>query len=313
MSERLTVHDVHYSFGLVTALNGLTFSAKEGEVIGLLGPNGAGKTTAIRLMNGIYTPEPGRIAVNGLDPATQGASIRRVSGVLTETPALYERLTALANLEFFGRMSDVAPDVLKSRSLGLLEMFGLQDRASEPVRNFSKGMKQRLALARTLIADPLVLFLDEPTSGLDPESSQQVHELLQGMRTGSHRTVVLCTHNLYEAERLCDRLVILNRGKTLAFGTLEELRQAWIKDVSVQIGLAQPMEPTQWPDFDGLLGVETRDAANFVLQLRTLEQVPDILAWLIRQGARVQSCVPHEAGLEEIYFSLQQHDKDGVR
>ncbi|MGE5463019.1 MAG: ABC transporter ATP-binding protein, partial [Syntrophothermus sp.] len=178
MNPVIEVDQLERTFGEYKAVNGMTFQVEPGEVFGLLGPNGAGKTTTVRLLNGILPPSGGTARVFGLDPVTQGAAIRQKTGVLTETPALYERLSARENLEFFATLQNLPGPKLRRRVDEMLAFFDLTDRAADPVESFSKGMKQRLALARALVHQPPLLFLDEPTSGLDPEAAQQVDDLI---------------------------------------------------------------------------------------------------------------------------------------
>ena len=223
MNTIIEVNGLERSFGSNLAVDGMTFHVKQGEVFGLLGPNGAGKTTTVRLLNGILPPSGGSARVFGLDPATDGQRIRQQTGVLTETPNLYERLSASENLEFFGTLTGIPKETLKPRVAEILEFFGLQERAKDKVETYSKGMKQRLALARALVHQPPLLFLDEPTSGLDPEAAQQVNELIADLSRDDGRTILLATHNLPEAQRLCDRVAIMNKGRILALGSLKEL------------------------------------------------------------------------------------------
>ncbi|HEX9109250.1 MAG TPA: ABC transporter ATP-binding protein, partial [Longimicrobiales bacterium] len=213
-------------FGDLLAVDGLTLQVGAGEVFGLLGHNGAGKTTTIRLLTGLLAASAGSAGVLGHSPATAGAEIRGRTGVLTETPSLEERLTAEENLTYYGRMYGVAAAALRSRVPELLADFGLEERARDRVGTYSKGMKQRLALARALLHDPELLFLDEPTSALDPVASRQVHERVEALRRRS-RTIVLCTHNLVEAQRLCHRVAVLRQGRLLALGTPAELGERY--------------------------------------------------------------------------------------
>jgi len=178
MKDIIQVDHIVHHYGAKLALNGMSFEVGEGEVFGLLGPNGAGKTTTIRLLNGLLNPNSGKMKVLGLDPQQQGVEIRRRVGVLSEAPALYERLTAWENLQFFGSLAGMSSQQCKTRIRELLELFDLGERAHDRVGGYSKGMKQRLALARALLIKPELLYLDEPTSGLDPEVAKQVHDLI---------------------------------------------------------------------------------------------------------------------------------------
>ena len=228
MDNIVEVNGLERVFGQNRAVDGMTFHVKQGEVFGLLGPNGAGKTTTVRLLNGILPPSGGTARVFGLDPTMDGQRIREKTGVLTESPSLYERLSARENLEFFGTLAGIPSEKLSQRVLDILDFFGLQNRVDDKIETYSKGMKQRLALARALVHEPPLLFLDEPTSGLDPEAAQQVNELIAGLGQRSGQTILLATHNLLEAQRLCDRVAVMNKGRILAMGSLKELtRKLW--------------------------------------------------------------------------------------
>jgi ABC-2 type transport system ATP-binding protein len=306
LESAVQVENLNHSFGPRRAINDLSFEVRRGEVFGLLGPNGAGKTTSVRLLNGLYRPTSGSIRVLGIDPGEHGQEVRSRTGVLTETPALYERLTALENLEFFGTLAGMKPPVLQRSVAEMLAFFGLEGRASDKVGAYSKGMKQRLALARALLAKPELIFLDEPTSGLDPESAQQVRELIQSIRKRDGHTVVLCTHHLDEAERLCDRVGVMNSGRFLAVGSLAELAARFHPGLWVEIQLFQPLSAS-WTatDLPGVLALEP----GFPLIRVHVEQeavIPALVSSFAAGGAQILRVQPIQASLEEIYFKLQQ-------
>ena len=309
MNPVIEVKNLQRSFGDQQALAGITFAVQPGEVFGLLGPNGAGKTTTVRLLNGILPPSGGTAAVFGLDPTTQGEAVRRRTGVLTETPALYERLSARENLEFFGTLHEIPAAELNSRIDEMLKFFDLSARAKDKVETYSKGMKQRLALARALIHKPPLLFLDEPTSGLDPEAAQQVDDLIADLGRTAEQTVILATHNLLEAQRLCDRVAIMNKGKILALGSLQELsRKLWpVTWVDIQFYSSPKIDPTATLKSQrGVIQVTT-EAGSKVLSVQVEEEaiIPAIVQHLVECGESILRVNPRDHTLEDIYFALQ--------
>jgi ABC-2 type transport system ATP-binding protein len=307
MNPIIEVEKLVRMFGEHRAVDEMTFHVKHGEVFGLLGPNGAGKTTTVRLLNGILPPSAGSARVFGFNPVSQGESIRRKTGVLTETPALYERLTARENLEFFGTLQEIPEKDLRHCVDEMLNFFELSSRGNDKVETYSKGMKQRLALARALIHKPPLLFLDEPTSGLDPEAAQQVDDLIASLRKTDGQTVVLATHNLLEAQRLCDRVAIINNGHILAMGSLDELsRKLWpIKWVDIKFyapptrNIAASLNANR-----GVIQTAIKDDALSV-QVESDEVIPAVIRYLVEQGESILKVNPRDYTMEDIYFALQ--------
>jgi ABC-2 type transport system ATP-binding protein len=294
-------------FGAAAAVDGLTFDVVQGETFGLLGHNGAGKTTTIRLLNGVLAADAGEVEVLGLDPAIDGVEVRARTGVLTETPSLDERLSATENLAFFGRLYGVGGARLDDQVRGLLEAFGLADRANDRVAGFSRGMKQRLALARTLLHDPDVLFLDEPTAALDPVATRDVHELIEGFRRDRRRTVILTTHNLVEAQRLCDRVMILQRGRALAIGSPADLARSVMASLTVDI----EVPPGHREAATGVLheaGFRDIDTTpdGLTLRIESREAIPVAVAALARADVPVYRVAEREPDLETAYFALHE-------
>jgi ABC-2 type transport system ATP-binding protein len=306
----IEVDNLSHRFGAVVALDGMSYSVEWGEVFGFLGPNGAGKTTSVRLLNGVLAPSGGCMHVLGFDPARQGCELRRNTGVLTETPSLYERLTARDNLMTIGALYGIPEKTLPGRVDQALEQFGLSERADDKTGGFSKGMKQRLALARSLLNDPQLLFLDEPTAALDPQAAHQVTELIANLSHKEGRTVFLCTHNLDEAERLCDRVAVVNKGRLLAVGTPAELANQLWRSHWVDVTLAEPMPGvTRLSAVPGVVAVEA-GALTLAVQIDSLARVPDVVFALSAWGGRIQVVQPRRHSLEDIYFEIQNHPEN---
>jgi ABC-2 type transport system ATP-binding protein len=293
-------------FGEVLAVDHLTLEVYPGEVFGFLGHNGAGKTTTVRLLNGLLTADDGQVQVLGFQPVTDGPALRRRTGVLTETPSLDERLTGRENLEIYADLYGVPRAEVPPRVEALLESFELADRADEKVSGYSKGMKQRLALARALLHQPELLFLDEPTSGLDPVAARHVHELIVQLSREERHTVFLCTHNLIEAQNLCDRVAVLEHGRLVALGTPHELAQ--------QLGGSQRLEIEIAPEgLAAALGVvkdhlgivePAHEDGTITLTGIGREATPGLVAALVGAGVRIYRVAPQEPSLEDVYFAL---------
>ncbi len=209
--------------GEIKAVNELDLEVYEGETFGLLGPNGAGKTTTVRLLNCIIKPTSGSATVNGYDILNEETEVKRITGLLAESPGLYEKLSAYEFLEFIGALYDVSSDVLPERINELLKLFGLYDRRDYLLEGYSRGMKQKILIASALIHDPPVLFLDEPTSMLDPRAALMVKDLIKKLADTAEKTIFICSHILPIVEELCDRIGIINQGTLTAVGTVGEI------------------------------------------------------------------------------------------
>ncbi len=287
-------------FGDRVAVEALSFHVRPGEVFGLLGPNGAGKTTTVRMLTGLLRPSEGEATVWGHRVDRDGEPLRKVVGLLTEQPGLYDRLTARENLRFFMKLHELDESRAWPRALHYLERFGLGGRELEPVGGFSKGMRQKLAIVRTLVHDPKVIFLDEPTSGLDPESARTVRDAVAELALEG-RTIVLCSHNLAEVERLCERVAVVKR-RLLAMGPVRELRHA-----------GQALEVRVDGEAERFLGALMRlpfepnvlaEGPRLRVMLGDEAHAPDVVACLVGAGARVHSAVPTQRPLEEVYLEL---------
>lgn len=300
-------------FDEVTAVDGLDLAVYPGEVLGFLGHNGAGKTTTVRLLNGVLTPTAGKMRVLGLDPSLDGAELRRRTGVLTETPSVDERLTGYENLAIFAALYGVPPEVVEDRVAELLALFQLADRAGDRVGEYSKGMKQKLALARALVHRPEVLFLDEPTVGLDPVITRQVHTLIRELsRDGAH-TIFMCTHNLAEAQRLCNRVAVLENGRMVALGSPAELARELWKGMRLEVETSPEAIPaavrtlTAIPDAREVAQEAGQPVISLSVTLR--DQVPQVVNRLVAAGVPIYRLTPKEPTLEDIYFALHENHK----
>jgi ABC-2 type transport system ATP-binding protein len=292
-------------FGEVVAVDHLTLEVQAGEVFGFLGHNGAGKTTTVRMLNVVLAPTTGTARVLGLAPMEQGPALRRRTGVLTETPSLDERLTARENLETYAALYGVPRREIAARVKELLGIFRLDGRGDEKAGDYSKGMKQRLALARALIHRPELIFLDEPTSGLDPVATRQVHDMITHLSHDEERTVFLCTHNLDEAQELCDRVAVLEHGKLVALGTPAELARKLGRGQRLELQVERDDEETVLRLLGQAPGVSAcRENGTIVAVGAERPAIPGLVASLASAGVRIYRVAPQEASLEDIYFAL---------
>jgi ABC-2 type transport system ATP-binding protein len=293
-------------FGDLWAIRGMDLELRAGEVFGLLGPNGAGKTTTIRLLTALIGPSEGRAWVDGFDVHAQADEVRQRIGILTETPGLYERLTAVQNLDFFARLHGLDAATRAERIERFLRLFDLWERRDDAAGTFSKGMKQKLAIARALLHEPSVVFLDEPTAALDPEAAFIVREAIESLR-GAGRTIVLCTHNLDEAARLCDRIGFV-RGALLRVDSPQRLRDG-DGGPTVKVELLEPPTDAQLSTLrstPGVVGVGGDTDAHVVLvELQDLRRdTPSAVRALVEAGAGVLGVREEARSLEAVYFEV---------
>jgi ABC-2 type transport system ATP-binding protein len=274
-----------------------------GEVLALLGPNGAGKTTTVRMLSAILAPSSGWARVAGFDVQVHPAEVRRRVGLLTEVPGLYERMRAREYLDFYGQLYGVPAAERQTRALALVQRLGMLEALDSRIGTYSKGMKQKLAIARAMLHDPLVLLLDEPTSAMDPRSARLVRDSIAELRH-ERRAIVICTHNLAEAELLADRIAIIRRGSIVALGTLQELRQRLLGLPLMELRLAGAV--------DGLeqgLGrmVQVEEVGADWVRYRTgspRQSNPRLLRWLAEQGRDVVLLSQVPQSLEQVYLQV---------
>jgi ABC-2 type transport system ATP-binding protein len=296
----LTASHLTRRFDTRVAVDDVTFELAPGEIFALLGPNGAGKTTTLRMLAGLIAPTSGTVHVGG-EPMTASAShLRGRIGFLTEAPGLWDRLTVFENLIVYARLQGVVPSQRAVNAA--LELFGIANRASDPTAQLSKGLKQRVALARTLLHDPAIVLLDEPTAGLDPESAHDTRALILRLR-GENRTVILSTHNLDEVDRVADRVGVL-RTRLIALDTPSALRSRLFGQRLV-ITLAGPA--AQY----GAV-VRSAGATDVTVDGDRLSigvggdgvAAPPLVTALVEAGAKIVSVIPEERPLEEVYLRL---------
>jgi ABC-2 type transport system ATP-binding protein len=308
ISPVIEISSLTRRFGEKNAVDNLSLSVHVGEIFGFLGHNGAGKTTTVRLLNGVIEPTSGGARVLGLDPQSQGPALRARTGVLTETPSLDERLTARDNLSTYAELYNVARLDVQKRVQSMLEEFDLADRADEKVGGYSKGMKQRLALARSLLHKPEVLFLDEPTAALDPVAARNVHDLVEHLARREGCTVFLCTHNLVEAQRMCDRVAVMEHGKLVALGTPSELTRQYVKRLDVDLEVNPDQIELALKTIQAVpqlvIGPVKQEKDILTMTLSGREAIPELVSVLSQNGLRIYRLAPQEANLEEVYFAL---------
>jgi ABC-2 type transport system ATP-binding protein len=287
----IEAHGLGKSFGGRPACRDVSFAVERGEVFGFLGPNGAGKTTTLRMLAGLFAPDAGTARVAGCEIAPGrpgGPELRARVGLLTESPGFYDRLTARENLVHFARLQRAKEPARRSEEL--LERFALRYHADRPFAELSRGMKQKLAIARALVHDPEVIFLDEPTVGLDPAATREVRNVIAEL-AAEDATIVLCTHHLDEVERVCSRAAFI-AGRLVA---VHEIR----RETLLRIELAAPFQP------DGVRGLcrSLRHDGNTLL-IEPGAEVPDIVAALVGAGARIAAVAPHRDPLEDAWLEL---------
>ncbi len=305
---RATIGVIRRSVKEVVAVEDVSFSIREGELFGLLGPNGAGKTTTVKVLATLLIPDAGEVRVKGLDIVKDANEIRKHIGfIFGGERGLYWRLSAIDNLRYFASLYHIEPEISKKRIPYLLDMVGLNGRGDERVQGYSRGMKQRLHVARTLLHDPDILFLDEPTIGLDPVGAREFREVIRNLQS-EKKTILLTTHYMFEADSLCERVAVIDKGSIVALDTPSALKKH-VSDLSVveveTFGVdEQVVEKIRNLPFVDALSVKDQDHRQLLLVQSKLgaEAVPGVMSAL--DGMRVGRVTVREPTLEDAYVRL---------
>lgn len=278
-----------------TAVNAVSFSIEAGEVFGFLGPNGAGKTTTVKLLTGMLAPTEGNCFLQGINPAEKPGEIHAFSGIVTEHAQMYDHLTGLENLIFYGRVFGANQTDANRRALSLLEEMDLLEAKDRKLGAYSTGMRQRLSLARAMVHNPKILFLDEPTSGLDPASIMQVNNTILRLAREQQTTVFLCTHQLRYAQEICSAYGLIDEGVLLAAGDLEALRGL------VFSGMTVTVKTDKMPE---AIGAKPCAEREYQLRVSGEAEIPAIVKQIVDGGGNVFSVSSQQLSLEEIYFAV---------
>lgn len=310
MTPAIRTRGLTRDFGSVRAVDGLDLEVPAGSIYGFLGPNGAGKTTTIRLLLGLLEPTAGEAEVLGFDLRTASGRVRERAGVLLESDGLYTRLTARQNLEYFGRIARLPAGERAARIQALLEATRLWERRDDRVDGFSKGMRQKLALARAFLARPALLFLDEPTSGLDTPSAVALRRELVALAREEGVTVFLTTHNLLEAEKVCDRVAVIRRGRLLSEGVPAEIAAAGETQRFEVTGSAFTPEAVRAVGaLGGVRSAALRDG-RLLVDLETGAGTAAIIRCLVEGGVEVSEATRPRESLESVFLKLVEEGEE---
>lgn len=276
------------------AVDSISFRLEKGEIFGFLGPNGAGKTTTIKLLCGMLAPSGGSCRVFGIDPARNPEKLHQMSGVITEHAQMYDHLSGMDNLIFYGTLFGMSKSDCEKRAETLLARLNLADAKKQKLSAYSTGMRQRLSLARAMMHSPEILFLDEPTSGLDPESAQNVNALIQELASDG-TTIFLCTHQLRYAQEICTTYGLMNKGRLFATGNIGKLRSMVSDKVKVRVKASRIPEDMEY---------EKAGEHTYEISVNSEDEIPLIVKRIVGVGGDIYQVLTEQLSLEEIYFSL---------
>jgi ABC-2 type transport system ATP-binding protein len=294
----IEVEDLYKSYGPVEAVRGVSFAVQEGEVFGLLGPNGAGKTSTVEILEGLRTPDKGKVRVCGLDPQKAGYHFKeRVGGILQQTN-LPDKIRVKEAIDLFAELYQKHVDTSE-----LLTRFSLTEKSSAFYKELSGGQKQRLALAMALVNDPQVVFLDEPTAGLDPQVRREIYDIIEGLKRAK-KTVLITTHYIEEAEKLCDRVAIVDAGKVIAHGTPRELKRSGAGSTRIEVRLARPLANGTLAHIEGVADWREIDGAYSMHSTHPPRTIVALVKQLEAEGNELQSLEMFSPSLEDVFVEL---------
>jgi ABC-2 type transport system ATP-binding protein len=294
----IQVDNLQKNYGEVQALRGVSFAVEQGEVFGLLGPNGAGKTTTIEILEGMRTPDSGKARVCGLDPERSSQQFKQTIGAVLQSTSLPDKLRVAEAIELFAKFYRNRAD-----TAALLQRFQLEEKASAFYNQLSGGQKQRLALAMALVNNPQVVFLDEPTAGLDPQVRREIYNIVEQLQR-EKKTVLLTTHYIEEAERLCDRVAIVDYGKVIALGTPRELKQRSAGTTRIEVRLARPLTDGTLSRMEGVADCRQFDGAYVLHSAKPPQTIVALVKQLDAENNELQSLEMSSPSLEDVFIEL---------
>jgi ABC-2 type transport system ATP-binding protein len=294
----IEVHNLTKSYGAVQALRGVSFEVEEGEVFGLLGPNGAGKTSTVEILEGLRPADGGIVSVCGLDPQTPGAAFKQEIGAVLQATALPDKIRVGEAISMFASFYKRRRD-----PAALLKRFGLEEKRSTFYSHLSGGQKQRLALAMSLVNEPRVLFLDEPTAGLDPQVRREIYTIIEELKK-ERKTILLTTHYIEEAEKLCDRVAIVDQGRVIAQGTPRELKQRSAGTTRIEMRLARPESDATLKQLEGVADCHASDGVYVVHSTRVPQTIVSLVKYLEANGNELSSLDIAAPSLEDVFLEL---------
>jgi ABC-2 type transport system ATP-binding protein len=294
----IEVHNLTKHYGPVHALRGVSFEVQEGEVFGLLGPNGAGKTSTVEILEGLRPADGGIVSVCGLDPQSPGSSFKQEIGAVLQATALPDKLRVAEALSMFASFYKRRRD-----PAALLKRFGLEEKRNTFYSQLSGGQKQRLALAMSLVNDPRVLFLDEPTAGLDPQVRREIYTIIEELKK-ERKTILLTTHYIEEAEKLCDRVAIVDQGRVIAQGTPRELKQRSAGTTRIELRLARPESDGALKQLEGVADCRASDGVYVVHSTSVPQTIVSLVKYLEAHGNELSSLDIAAPSLEDVFLEL---------